>query len=254
MDLKLQGKYCYVTGAGSGIGRAIAERFSAEGAKVFVLDRDERKGHETVQGIAARGGSAQFKQVDISDLESVRNSFEAGLPVDVLVNNAGVSSIGNIEQTSPEEMDRIYKINVKGLYHCGYVALPIMRRQGAGVILNLASLVSKIGVEDRFAYSMSKGAVLTMTLSIARDYISHGIRCNCICPARVHTPFVDAYLEKNYPGREEEMFEKLSQSQPMGRMATPAEVADLAAFLCSDRAAFITATAYDLDGGTTLLR
>lgn len=254
MDLQLQGKCSYVTGGGSGIGRAIAERFSAEGARVFVLDRDEGKGRDTVEKIIAGGGLAHFKHADITDLESVRGAIEPGVPVDVWVNNAGVSSIGSIEETTPEEMDRIYRINVKGLYHCSYVVLPIMRRQGGGVILNIASLVSKIGVEDRFAYSMSKGAVLTMTLSIARDYISHGIRCNCICPARVHTPFVDAYLEKTYPGREKEMFKKLSQAQPMGRMASPAEVADLAAFLCSDRAAFITATAYDLDGGTTLLR
>ncbi len=254
MDLHLKGKCSYVTGGGSGIGRAIAERFSAEGARVFVLDRDKAKGEETVEKILAGGGLAHFKHADIADPESVGRAIEPGAPVDVWVNNAGVSSIGNIEETPPEEMDRIFNINVKGLYHCGYVVLPIMRKQGGGVILNIASLVSKIGVEDRFAYSMSKGAVLTMTLSIARDYISHGIRCNCICPARVHTPFVDAYLEKNYPGREREMFKKLSQAQPMGRMASPAEVADLAAFLCSDRAAFITATAYDLDGGTTLLR
>ena len=254
MDLHLQGKCSYVTGGGSGIGRAIAERFGAEGARVFVLDRDEEKGKETVEGILADGGSAQFKQVDITDLERVRSAIEPELPVDVWVNNAGVSSIGAIEETTPEEMDRIYNINVKGLYHCSHLVVPIMKKQGGGVILNIASLASKIGIEDRFAYAMSKGAVLTMTLSIARDYITDGIRCNCICPARVHTPFVDAYLKKNYPGQEEEMFKKLSAGQPIGRMARPEEIADLAVFLCSDRAAFITATAYDIDGGTTLLR
>ncbi len=254
MDLNLQGRCVYITGAGSGIGRAIAERFGAEGARVFVLDRDEEKGKETVEGILADGGSAQFKQVDITDLERVRSAIEPELPVDVWVNNAGVSSIGAIEETTPEEMDRIYNINVKGLYHCSHLVVPIMKKQGGGVILNIASLASKIGIEDRFAYAMSKGAVLTMTLSIARDYITDGIRCNCICPARVHTPFVDAYLKKNYPGQEEEMFKKLSAGQPIGRMARPEEIADLAVFLCSDRAAFITATAYDIDGGTTLLR
>jgi NAD(P)-dependent dehydrogenase (short-subunit alcohol dehydrogenase family) len=127
--------------------------------------------------------------------------------------------------------------------------LPLMVRQGGGVILNMASIVSLIGVADRFAYAMSKGAVLTMTKSIAIDYVKHNVRCNCICPARVRTPFVDGFVAKNFPGREQEVLEELSSYQPMGRMATPAEVAHLALYLCSDEAAFVTGQAYPIDGG-----
>jgi NAD(P)-dependent dehydrogenase (short-subunit alcohol dehydrogenase family) len=121
--------------------------------------------------------------------------------------------------------------------------------QGGGVILNMASIASLIGLLDRFAYSMTKGAVLTMTRSIAIDYMKKNIRCNCICPARVHTPFVDRYITQNYPGREQEMFRQLSEYQPIGRMGNPQEVAQLALYLCSDEASFVTGQAYPIDGG-----
>ena len=139
-------------------------------------------------------------------------------------------------------------MNVKGIYNCLHEAIPMMKSSG-GVILNLASIASTVGLPDRFAYSMSKGAVLGMTLSVAKDYIHDGIRCNCISPARVHTPFVDNFLGKNYPGREEEMFEKLSKTQPIGRMAKPLEIAHLILYLCSDEASFITGCDYPIDGG-----
>ncbi len=174
--------------------------------------------------------------------------------MDILVNNAGIASIGNIEATTPEEMDRIYAVNVKGVYHCLRAAIPKMKSKGKGVILNMASVASKVGIQDRFAYSMSKGAVLTMTLSVARDYIDDGIRCNCLCPGRVHTPFVDSFVEKHYADNKEEMMEKLSRYQPIGRMGQPQEIAALAAFVCSDEAEFITGSAYDIDGGFTLLK
>ena len=169
--------------------------------------------------------------------------------LDILINNAGVAHVGNIEVTAEEDFDRLYRVNVKGVYLCTKAAVPVMVRQGGGVIVNMASIVSFIGVADRFAYSMTKGAVLTMTKSVAVDYVKQNVRCNCICPARVHTPFVDGFVKKNYPGREAEVLRELSEYQPMGRMGKPEEVAALALYLCSDEASFVTGQAYPLDGG-----
>ena len=169
--------------------------------------------------------------------------------LDILINNAGIAHVGNIERTSEDDLDRLYRVNVKGVFLCTRAAVPVMVRQGGGVILNMASIVSFIGVADRFAYSMTKGAVLTMTKSVAIDYVKQGVRCNCICPARIHTPFVDGFVKKNYPGREEAVLQELAEYQPMGRMGTPEEVAYLALYLCSDEASFVTGQAYPLDGG-----
>ena len=174
--------------------------------------------------------------------------------VHILINNAGVSHIGTVESTTEEDFDRVVRVNIKGFYNCMHAVVPHMKSSGGGVILNMASIAGSAGIPDRFAYSMSKGAVVAMTYSVARDYLAYNIRCNCISPARVHTPFVDDYLRKNYPGREQEMFEKLARSQPIGRMADPAEVASLALFLCSDEADFITGTDYPIDGGFFNLR
>jgi NAD(P)-dependent dehydrogenase (short-subunit alcohol dehydrogenase family) len=249
---RLDGKLAVVTGAGSGIGRAIASTFAAQGARVFVLDRDQRAGAETAAQIHAAGGAATAIPCDVADKASVAVAFEqldrdAGR-LDVLVNNAGIAHIGTVESTTEADLDRIYAVNVKGVFLCSQAGVSRMRRSG-GVILNLASIASLIGLTDRIAYSMSKGAVLTMTRSIAVDYVKHGIRCNCICPARVHTPFVDGYLRDHYPGREAEMFRQLSEYQPIGRMGSPEEVAALALYLCSDEASFITGQAYPIDGG-----
>ena len=248
-------KNAIVTGGGSGIGRAIAERMAADGHHTIILDLQREAGDETVELIKAAGGSAESLECDVSKTESVQAVFEKIPRVDILVNSAGIASIGNVENTTPEEMDRIYDVNVKGLYHCIHFAIPKILEAGGGAILNMASIAATAGIQDRFAYSMSKGAVYAMTLSVARDYINQGIRSNCLCPARIHTPFVDGYLEKNYPEEERgEMLKKLSDYQPIGRMGKPSEVADLAAFLCSDQAGFITGSAYDIDGGVTLLR
>ena len=165
------------------------------------------------------------------------------------MNNAGVAHVGKLETTSEEDFDRVFRINVKGIYNCMYAAIDYMKTGGGAVILNLASIAATAGLADRFAYSMSKGAVLTMTYSVARDYVAQNIRCNCISPARVHTPFVDGFVKKNYPGREQDMLQKLAQLQPMGRMARPSEIASLALFLCSDASSFITGTNYPIDGG-----
>ena len=242
-----------ITGAGSGIGRAIACRLADEGASLIVFDISKESGSETIEIINNAGGTARLIVCDIADTESVKAAFAEVDQVDVLINNAGIASIGTVEQTSPDDLDRVYQVNVKGVYHCLHFGVPKLLLKG-GSILNLASIASKIGIQDRFAYSMSKGAVLSMTLSVARDYVDRGIRCNCLCPARVHTPFVDGYLEKNYPEKKEEMFRKLSEYQPIGRMGSSEEVAALAAFLCSDEASFITGAAYDIDGGVISLR
>lgn len=251
---RFKNRHALVTGGGSGIGQAIARRFAAEGASVTILELRPEAGEETARLIREEGGQAAVLSADVSDTGSVRAAFSGIGQLDILVNNAGIAHVGNVLTTMPEDLDRLYAVNVRGVYHCLHFGVQKMLSSGGGVILNMASIASKVGIADRFAYSMTKGAVLTMTLSVARDFVEKQIRCNCICPARVHTPFVDGFLAKTYPGKEAEMFAKLAAGQPIGRMGEPSEVASLAAFLCSDEAAFITGSAYDLDGGFTLLR
>ncbi len=252
---RLDGKTAVVTGAGSGIGQAIASTFARNGARVFALDRDLKAAGGTVESIRAAGGAASAIDCDVAIADSVEAAFARidadpnSQRIDILINNAGIANIGTVENTSEADFDRVYSVNVKGIFLCSRAAVRRMLASGGGVILNLASIASLIGLTDRFAYSMSKGAVLTMTRSIAVDYVKRGIRCNCICPARVHTPFVDGYLAATYPGREAEMFKQLSEYQPLGRMGTPDEVAALALYLCSDEASFITGQAYPIDGG-----
>jgi 2-keto-3-deoxy-L-fuconate dehydrogenase len=250
---RLDDKVAVVTGAGSGIGNAIANTFAANGARVFVLEHDTQAGSAAAEKIRKNGAAADAIVCDVAKAASVTEAFAqvdrmAGR-VDILINNAGIAHVGTAENTAEADFDRIYSVNVKGVYLCSQAGLKIMLREGGGVILNLASIASLIGLTDRFAYSMSKGAVLTMTKSIAVDYVKRNIRCNCMCPARVHTPFVDGYLRNSYPGREAEMFKQLSEYQPIGRMGTPEEVAALALYLCSDEASFITGQAYPIDGG-----
>lgn len=259
---RFAGKHALVTGGGSGIGRAIAVRLAAEGAHVAVLERSAEAGEGTVAEIVAaarsagsgQGGSARVIAADVSNTEAMAAAFASLERLDVLVNNAGIAHVGDVVTTTAADLDRIYAVNVKGVYHGLHFGVQKLLASGGGAIVNLASLASKVGLADRFAYGMSKGAVYTMTLSVARDFVSRGIRCNCVCPARVHTPFVDGFIAKNYPGKEAEMFAKLSAAQPIGRMGEPAEIAALVAFLCSSEAAFITGSAYDIDGGATLLR
>ena len=254
----LSGKTAIVTGGGSGIGLEISRRLAAHGAHVEILDINTDGGQEAVARIIAEGGSAHCLACDVSSAASVEacvnEVVERRGRIDILVNNAGIASVGNLGATSEEELDRIYGVNVKGVFNGMKACIDAMVGGGGGVILNLASIASNVGIPDRFAYSMSKGAVLMMTLSVARDYIDKGIRCNCVCPARVHTPFVDAFIKKNYPGREDEMFDNLSKTQPIGRMGRPDEVAALALYLCSDEAGFVTGGVYEIDGGFTNLR
>lgn len=249
----LQGKNAVITGAGSGIGQAIANTFAENGAEVRILELRKEAAGQTLEQIQAKGGKAAIFTGNVADQKEMRILMQEVVQqdgkLDILVNCAGIAHVGKLDQTAEDDFDRIYQVNVKGIYNCMYAVIGQMLKQGKGIILNMASVASSVGIADRFAYSMSKGAVLTMTLSVAKDYIDKNIRCNCISPARVHTPFVDGFLAKNYPGKEQEMFDKLSKTQPIGRMAKPSEVAAAALFLCSDEAGFITGCDYPVDGG-----
>ncbi|MEE2967123.1 MAG: SDR family oxidoreductase [Verrucomicrobiota bacterium] len=253
MSKRLEGKIAVITGGGSGIGEAISRRFASEGAQVIILDINDEQAKNVADSI-----NGKCFQCDISDSGSVESVFKQiaddGPCPDILVNNAGIAHIGNATNTDPDDFDRVMSVNVRGPYLCMRAMIPLMVGNGGGSILNLASVASNLGIPDRFAYSTSKGAVYTMTLSVARDFIEKGIRCNCLCPARVHTPFVDNYLKENYPGKEEEMFTQLEATQPIGRMAKPSEIASLATYICSEEASFVTGSAFDIDGGFTLLK
>jgi 2-keto-3-deoxy-L-fuconate dehydrogenase len=242
-------KTAVITGGGSGIGKAIAKLFAQQQATVHILELNADAGQQAVAEIEAAGGTAQAHGADVSNQEQVLAAFQGIGRVDILVNNAGIAHVGKLENTSEADFERIYRVNVKGAYNCLFAAVPLMKQHGGGVIVNMASIAAHVGITDRFAYSMSKGAIHAMTLSVARDYLGDKIRCNSISPARVHTPFVDGFVAANYPGKEEEMFAKLSKSQPIGRMGTPEEVAALALYLCSDEAGFVTGCDYPLDGG-----
>ena len=245
---RLENKIAVITGAASGIGRAVAGLFVRQGAVVHLLDLNKEALGKAQEELSA-DGKATAQVVDVTDQAAVAGLMKKIGTIDILVNCAGISHIGKADNTSEQDFDRIFQVNVKGIYNCLHAVLPIMSEQESGVILNMASIANHVGLQDRFAYSMSKGAVLGMTLSVARDYLSKGIRCNAISPARVHTSFVDNFLAKNYPGKEEEMFKKLSASQPIGRMASPDEVAHLVLYLCSKESSFITGCDYPFDGG-----
>jgi 2-keto-3-deoxy-L-fuconate dehydrogenase len=253
----MNGRVAVVTGGASGIGKAIAQSLAAHQAQVWVLDIDPAGAAATAEEITHAGGRGRSLQCDVADPESVTRIFStmaAEGPIDVLVNSAGVAHVGTLASTSIQDFERIFRVNVKGTYLCMQAALSTMIRQSGGVIINLASIAGVAGIPDRFAYSMSKGAVRSMTFSVAKDFVDKNIRCNCISPARVHTPFVDGFLKQNYPGREAEMLRELALTQPVGRMATPREVAALATYLCSDLASFLTGADIPFDGGVLNLR
>lgn len=248
----LKGKTAVVTGGGSGIGQAISTTFATQGAKVHILDFNLDGAEETVSEITSNGGEAVAHKCDVANQKNVFEviaNISKQDSISILVNNAGIAHVGNVETVEEEDLDRLYNVNIKGVYNCIKACIAPFRANGGGVILNLASIASSVGISDRFAYSMTKGAVLTMTYSVAKDYLTDNIRCNCMSPGRVHTPFVDGFISNNYPGREAEMFDKLSKTQPIGRMGKPQEIGDLALYLCSDEAGFITGTDYPIDGG-----
>lgn len=253
---RFKGKTALVTGGGSGIGKSVCTRLASEGAHVLVLDLDPEAAAATAHDIHESGGDATACECDVTDHDAVHtlvHRIEETTGIDVLVNNAGIAHVGNLENTSEEDFDRLLSVNVKGIYNMLSAIVPAMKHRRSGVILNMGSVASSVGIADRFAYSTTKGAVLTMTYSVARDYLEYGIRCNCVSPARVHTPFVDNYLQEYYPDSQEQVFEQLSKSQPIGRMGTPAEIAALVAYLCSDEAAFVTGSNFPIDGGFVTL-
>jgi len=254
----LQGKSAVVTGAGSGIGQAIALALAKQGAFVDVLEIDGQAAGETVEQIRSAGGQAEATQCDVADHGQVQDVFDAlgqargGL--DCLVNNAGIAHVGNITDTSEADFDRVMSVNLKGVFNCLKGGVRQMLKSEGGSIVNIASTVATMAINDRLAYSTSKGGVLAMTYSVAKDYLHDNIRCNAIQPGRIHTPFVDGFIAENYPDNQKEMFRKLSDYQPVGRMGKPEEVAAMAVFLCSDEASFITGAPFPVDGGTLYVR
>lgn len=248
----MKNKTILITGGASGIGLALVEKFTTEGSNVYFIDSNGLLGKQVAKEFQEKGKSVTFLEVDIREESQVKRAIQS-IPskLDVLINNAGISHIGNLASTSLADFERLFAVNVSGMFLCSQVALPKLIQEGGGSILNMCSVAATMGIPDRFAYSMTKGATLSMTLSIARDYVNQGIRCNCISPGRVHTPFVDGFLAKNYPGKEQEMFEKLAATQPIGRMGTPAEIAELAYFISSDAGKFITGSNFTIDGGFT---
>ncbi|NCD71708.1 SDR family NAD(P)-dependent oxidoreductase [Mucilaginibacter agri] len=245
----LTNKSVVITGGGSGIGKAIAILFASQSALVHILDLNLDAAKQTAAEITDKGGAAFAYKVDVTDQQEVLELIRNIGVVNILINNAGIAHVGNLEHTEEADFDRIYNVNVKGAYNMLYAVIPLMKANGGGAILSMASIASTVGIKDRFAYSTSKGAIYAMSMSVAKDYMDDNIRSNTISPARIHTPFVDGFIAKNYPGQETEIFEKLSKSQPIGRMGSPEEVAHLALYLCSDEASFITGNDYPIDGG-----
>ena len=254
---RLDGKRAFITGAGSGIGEAIARLFAQQGAQVIIADLQSDAAQRVTNSIIESGGVANSLILDVADEVQVCKGFadvanQYGR-LDILVNNAGVSHVGNILETSFEDWERVMSVNAGGVFLCAREGVRQMLAQSpvGGVIINMSSVVATIGVDRRLPYSASKGAVLALTRSIAIDFVTQGIRCNAICPGTVQTPFVEGYLARNFAGHEDEVRQQLHARQPIGRMGTPDEIASAALYLASDEAAFVTGSALVIDGGWT---
>lgn len=249
----LKEKITLVTGAGSGIGQSIAEVFAKAGGFVYVTDRDEKGGAATVAAIKAAGGQAEFLKLDVASEEScaeVAKAVHAAKGrLDVLVNNAGIGHVGNMLQTQVADLDRMYNVNVRGVFNVTKAFIHQMVERKSGNIVNLASIGGVVAVKDRLAYCTTKFAVVGFTKGIALDHALDGIRCNCICPGRVETPFVKARLAE-YPDPEK-AYREMASTQALGRMAKPDEIAYAALYLACDESAFVTGTDFIIDGGWT---
>ncbi|MGC4094007.1 MAG: glucose 1-dehydrogenase [Polyangiaceae bacterium] len=244
---RLDGKRALVTGAGSGIGKAIASLFASAGASVVLADRDEKAGAESAQAIVADGGKAEFARLDVSSASEV-NALAARLPdVDVLVSNAGIGHVGDLLGTSEQDLMRLFEVNVKGVFLCAKAFAPAMLERGRGSVINMASIGGIIAVRARLAYTTSKFAVVGMTKALALDHSASGVRFNCICPGRVETPFVQARLaESPDPAA---TYKEMSSTQLTGRMVRPDEVAAAALYLAADVSAMVTGSSLMIDGG-----
>ncbi len=255
--LRLDGKIALITGAGSGIGREIALLYARQGATVIIADIQQDAASRVVAEIKAQDGIAQAIQLNVASEEQVRSVFDQVVQehtrLDILVNNAGVSHVGNILETSLDDWERVIKVNAGGVFLCSKYAVKQMVEQQpqGGVLVNIASVAGMIAVERRFPYGASKGAVMSMTRSIAMDFVQQGIRANAICPGTVHTPFVEGYLERNFSTTKDEERNKLHARQPIGRMGRPDEIANAALYLASEEASFVTGSTLVIDGGWT---
>jgi NAD(P)-dependent dehydrogenase (short-subunit alcohol dehydrogenase family) len=250
LSMLLNSKIALVTGAGSGIGAAIARRFAESGAFVYVVDIDESKGRQTADALTKDGLKAAFSRLDVSDEKACAALAEHVLKesgrLDILVNNAGIGHVGTILQTTAADMDRMYAVNVRGVFNLSRAFIGSMIEQGSGSIINMASIGGIVGITDRAAYTTTKFAVVGLTKAMALDHAKSGVRVNCICPARVETPFVKARIAE-YPDPEK-AYHDMSMSQPVGRMATPEEIAGAALYLAQDDSAFVTGSAFIIDG------
>jgi 2-keto-3-deoxy-L-fuconate dehydrogenase len=241
---RLDGKKALITGGASGIGEAASRAFTRAGAHVTILDRNGAAGAKLASEL-----SGDSIECDITDADQVAASFAQLSGLDILINNAGIGLVGNVEETEPDDFDRVFRINVGGLYKVTKHAMPLLLASH-GTIVNIGSVAGLIGVKRRFAYCASKGAVVAMTRQLAVDYPTQ-IRVNCICPGTVDTPFVEGYLEKYHSHEKEKVRAELNQRQPIGRLGKPEEIANMAVYLSSEEAGFVNGSVIAIDGGWT---
>jgi 2-keto-3-deoxy-L-fuconate dehydrogenase len=245
LPFRVDGRKALVTGGASGIGQATCRALHAAGAQVTVADIDQ----PGAEAVSRELSGASVRILDITDEAAVQAAFAGIAELDILVNNAGIGLVGGVEQTDPADFERLFRVNVHGMFLVTRAALPLLLASH-GSIVNIGSVAGLVGVKKRFAYCATKGAVVAMTRQLAVDYPTE-IRANCICPGTVDTPFVEAYLEKYHKHEKEKVRAELTQRQPVGRLGRPEEVANMVLYLCSEEAEFVTGSVMTIDGGWT---